>query len=72
MIPADFGIEFAAPVLFISLMIATSDRPDKLGVASMAMALAFFLASLPHQTGLLLSVFGSILLMLFIGRSKES
>ena len=45
------GVEFAAPVLFVSLMMAASNRRDKLAAAAMAMGLTYFLAALPNRTG---------------------
>jgi predicted branched-subunit amino acid permease len=71
-IPAEWGVEFAAPVLFVSLMMASSDRRDKLAAAALAMGLTYLLASLPNRTGILIAVISSVVVMLLLQRHRQS
>ena len=71
-IPASWGVEFAAPVLFVSLMMAASNRPDKIGAALLAMIVTYLFAELPNRAGLLVAVLISVLIMLLITRRGQS
>ena len=71
-IPPEWGVEFAAPVLFVSLMIAASDRRDKLAAAALAMGLTYLLASLPNRAGILIAVIASVVIMLLAHRRHSS
>ena len=70
-IPAEWGVEFAAPVLFVSLMMAASDRRDKLASAALAMGLTYLLASLPNRAGILIAVIVSVVIMLLAHRRRS-
>lgn len=70
-IPASWGVEFAAPVLFVSLMMAASNRPDKIGAAILAMIITYLFAELPNRAGLLVAVFISVVIMLLITRRGQ-
>jgi predicted branched-subunit amino acid permease len=70
-IPAGWGVEFAAPVLFVSLMMASSNRPDKIGAALLAMIMAYLFAELPNRAGLLVAVLISVLIMLLVRRRGQ-
>ena len=71
-IPAEWGVEFAAPVLFVSLMMAASDRRDKLAAAALAMGVTCLLAALPNRTGILIAVMSSVVIMLLLQRLRPS
>jgi 4-azaleucine resistance transporter AzlC len=71
-IPREWGVEFAAPVLFVSLMMAASDRQDKLAAAAMAMGVTYLLASLPNRTGILIAVIVTVCFMLFATRKRST
>ena len=71
-IPAEWGVEFAAPVLFVSLMVAASDRRDKLTAAAIAMGVTYLLASLPNRAGILIAVILSVCIMLFANRRQST
>jgi predicted branched-subunit amino acid permease len=71
-IPPEWGVEFAAPVLFVSLMMAASERQDKLVAAAMAMGVTYLLASLPNRAGILIAVIVSVCFMLFATRSRST
>ena len=70
-IPAQWGVEFAAPVLFVSLMMAASDRRDKLAAAAIAMIIAFLLSDLPNRAGILIAVLASVSIMLMLKRERS-
>jgi predicted branched-subunit amino acid permease len=70
-IPASWGVEFAAPVLFVSLMMAASNRPDKIGAALLAMIMTLLFAELPNRAGLLVAVLISVLITLLITRRGQ-
>ena len=70
-IPPEWGVEFAAPVLFVSLMMAASDRRDKLAAAALAMGLTYLLASLPNRAGILIAVIASVVIMLLAHRRQS-
>ena len=65
-------MEFAAPVLFVSLMMAASDRQDKLAAAALAMGLSYLLAPLPNRAGILIAVVASVAIMLLAHRRQSS
>ena len=71
-IPPEWGMEFAAPVLFVSLMMAASERQDKLAAAAMAIGVTYLLASLPNRAGILSAVIVSVLGMLLATRKKST
>lgn len=70
-IPASWGVEFAAPVLFVSLMMAASNRPDKIGAAILAMIITYLFAELPNRAGLLVAVLISVVIMVLITRRGQ-
>lgn len=53
LVPESWDLVFAAPVLFISLLVVAIDRWEKVVVALVAAAVAVFLADLPNRFGLL-------------------
>ena len=71
-IPPEWGVEFAAPVLFVSLMMAASDRRDKLAAAAIAMGVTYLLTSLPNRAGILIAVILSVCIMLFATRRQST
>jgi len=71
-IPPEWGVEFAAPVLFVSLMMAASDRQDKLVAAAIAMGVTYLLASLPNRAGILIAVTVTVCFMLFSTRKRST
>ncbi|MEO0438889.1 MAG: AzlC family ABC transporter permease [Pseudomonadota bacterium] len=53
LVPESWGLAFAAPVLFVGLMVATIDRWEKVAAAMIAALITGLLAGLPNKTGLL-------------------
>lgn len=70
-IPESWGVEFAAPVLFVSLMMAASDRRDKLIAAGIATGITLAFSHLPHRAGILIAVAVSVGIMLLIHRRQS-
>ncbi len=70
-IPPEWGVEFAAPVLFVSLMMAASDRRDKLAAAGLAMTITYLSAGLPNRAGIVIAVILTVTVMMLIKRQKS-
>ena len=70
-IPPEWGFEFAAPVLFVSLMMAASDRRDKLAAAGLAMTVPYVSAGLPNRPGILVAVISTVTAMMLIRKPKS-
>jgi len=70
-IPPEWGVEFAAPVLFISLMMAASDRRDKLVAAGLAMIITYLSAGLPNRVGILIAVISTVVVMMLLRKPKS-
>ena len=70
-IPPEWGVEFAAPVLFVSLMMAASDRRDKLAAAGLAMTVTFLSAGLPNRVGILVAVISTVIAMMLLRKQKS-
>ena len=70
-IPPEWGVEFAAPVLFVSLMMAASDRRDKLAAAGLAMTITFLSAGLPNRVGILVAVISTVTAMMLFRKQNS-
>ena len=70
-IPPEWGVEFAAPVLFVSLMMAASDRRDKLAAAGLAMIITYLSADLPNRVGILIAVISTVVVMMLLRKPKS-
>ncbi len=70
-IPSEWGVEFAAPVLFVSLMMAASDRGDKLAAAGLAMIITYLSAGLPNRVGILIAVISTVVVMMLLRKPKS-
>ena len=70
--PASWRVDFAAPVLFVSLMMASSDRRDKLAAAALAMVVTYLLTALPNRIGILIAVVASVSFILLTKRNRSS
>ena len=70
-IPPEWGVEFAAPVLFVSLMMAASDRRDKLAAAGLAMTVTFLSAGLPNRVGILVAVISTVTAMMLLRKQNS-
>ena len=70
-IPPQWGVEFAAPVLFVSLMMAAIDRIDKLAAAGLAMVITYLAAGLPNRVGILIAVISTVVAMMLLRKPKS-
>jgi predicted branched-subunit amino acid permease len=73
MIPADWNLAFAAPVLFTALLVVAIDRWEKVVVALAAAILTVAFAELPNRLGLLVGALLGIALGLaleLLGRRR--
>ena len=70
-IPPEWGVEFAAPVLFVSLMMAASERRDKLAAAGLAMTITYLSAGLPNRVGILVAVISTVVVMMLLREQKS-
>lgn len=52
-VPEEWNLEFAVPLLFIGLLVMGIDRASKLVAALIAAGVTYLFASLPNRTGLL-------------------
>jgi 4-azaleucine resistance transporter AzlC len=62
LVPASWDLVFAAPVLFISLLVVAIDRWEKVAVALVAATVAAVFADLPNRFGLLVGAITGIAL----------
>ena len=69
-IPPEWSVEFAAPVLFVSLMMAASDRRDKLAAAGLAMIITYLSAGLPNRVGILIAVISTVAVMMLLRKPR--
>ena len=60
LVPAEWDLAFAAPVLFTALLVTAVDRWEKLAVALLAGALTVVFADLPNRSGLLVGAVAGI------------
>lgn len=70
-IPTEWGVEFAAPVLFVSLMMAASDRRDKLAAAGLAMMITYLSAGFPNRVGIVIAVISTVTVMMLLKRQRS-
>ena len=70
-VPAEWQLSFAAPVLFMGLLAVSVDNWRKVAVAGVAMVLTLLLADLPHRTGLLFAALIAVALGLVLERLRR-
>lgn len=70
-IPADWQLSFAAPVLFMGLLTVSVDRWQKALVAVVAMLITAALADLPNRSGLLIAAVSGVALGVFMERLRR-
>lgn len=73
LVPRDWSIAFAAPVLFTALLVTAVNRWEKLVVALAAGGVTLLMADLPNRSGLLVGALVGVVLGLFLeSRRKPS
>ncbi len=70
-IPVEWNLAFAAPVLFVGLLTVSVDRWQKAVVAVVAMIITVALADLPHRSGLLVGAALGVVLGLVLERFRR-
>ncbi len=60
-VPEEWNLEFAVPLLFIGLLVMGIDRSSKLVAAVVGAGVTYLFASLPNRTGLLVGAVAGIL-----------
>ncbi len=71
MVPSEWQLSFAAPVLFAGLIAVSIDRWPKLAVAIVAMGVTYFMGDLPNRSGLLVGAVVGILMGFGIERFRR-
>ena len=71
MVPSEWQLSFAAPVLFAGLIAVSIDRWPKLAVAIVAMGVTYFMGDLPNRSGLLVGAVVGILMGFVIERFRR-
>ncbi|MFK8040786.1 MAG: AzlC family ABC transporter permease [Congregibacter sp.] len=71
LVPAGWGISFAAPVLFTALLVTAIDRWEKLVVALLSGAFTMLFADMPNRSGLLLGAMLGVLLGLLLESRRQ-
>lgn len=56
-VPAEWGLEFAVPILFMGLLVMMIDRWPKAVIAVLAGSITWLCAELPNRSGLLVGAF---------------
>jgi len=72
LVPPDWGLAFAAPVLFTALLVTAIDRWEKVLVAICAAALTALFADLPNRSGLLIGALLGVGLGLLLELRRRS
>lgn len=70
-VPTEWQLSFAAPVLFVGLLTVSIDRWQKVAVALAAMVITVVMAELPNRSGILVAAFGGVVLGLFLERLQR-
>ena len=71
-IPESWNIAFAAPVLFIALLVTAIDRWEKAAVAVFSASLTLLFSGLPNRSGLLIAALLGVLLGVLLERRLRS
>jgi predicted branched-subunit amino acid permease len=69
-IPEQWNLEFAVPILFIGLLVLGIDRWPKVVAAAVGAATTYLAAGLPNRTGLLVGAAAGILAGTVAERSR--
>ncbi len=71
LIPGSWGLAFAAPVLFMALLVPAIDRWEKLAVAVLAAGLTLVFIGLPNRLGLLVGALIGIAIGLLLELRRQ-
>lgn len=70
-VPEEWRLEFAVPVMFIGIVVMAVDRYPKAVAALVGAATSFLFAGLPNRTGLLVGAFAGILAGVIADRGRS-
>lgn len=70
-VPEEWNLEFAVPLLFIALLVMGIDRSSKLVAALVGAGVTYLFASLPNRTGLLVGALAGILVGTLVERARR-
>lgn len=70
-VPTDWQLSFAAPVLFVGLLTVSIDRWQKVAVALVAMVVTVVAAELPNRSGILVAALVGVAVGLVLERLKR-
>lgn len=70
-VPEEWNLEFAVPLLFIALLVMGIDRSSKLVAALVGAGVTYLFASLPNRTGLLVGAVGGVLVGTLVERARR-
>jgi 4-azaleucine resistance transporter AzlC len=71
-VPADWNLEFAVPLLFVGLIVIGIDRSSKLVAALVGAGVTFLFAGLPNRSGLLIGALAGVLVGTIIARTRRT
>jgi len=72
LVPAYLNISFAAPVLFMALLVTAIDRWEKVAVALLSAGFTIMLSDLPNRSGLLVGALLGVFLGLVLETRRKS
>ena len=70
-VPAEWGIGFAVPILFLGLLVMAIDRWPKAVAALIAAVVAYLAAGLPNRAGLLVGALAGVLAGMLLERGRS-
>lgn len=70
-VPEEWNLEFAVPLLFIALLVMGIDRSSKLVAALVGAGVTYLFASLPNRTGLLVGAVAGVLVGTIVERVRR-
>ncbi|HET8739674.1 MAG TPA: AzlC family ABC transporter permease [Acidimicrobiia bacterium] len=70
-VPEEWNLEFAVPLLFVALLVLGLDSSPKLAAAMVGAAVTWLTASMPNRTGLLIGSLAGIAVGALLERSRK-
>jgi 4-azaleucine resistance transporter AzlC len=71
-VPEEWNLEFAVPLLFVGLIVIGIDRSSKLVAALVGAGVTFLLAGLPNRSGLLIGALVGVLVGTIVERTRRT
>ncbi|MGH3650174.1 MAG: AzlC family ABC transporter permease [Acidimicrobiia bacterium] len=70
-VPEEWSLEFAVPLLFVGLVVLGIDKPSKLAAALVGAGVTFLAAGLPNRTSLFVGAMAGILAGTIVERTRR-